>query len=169
MGNNLSIIPVNLKVANGLVEGLHRHHKPSVGHRFSLGLVDDKGVLKGAVIVGRPVARGCDPNKIVEVARLVTDGTENACSMLYSAAARAAKEMGFEKIQTYILEEELGASLKASGWKIEALTAGGEWKHTAGPRRTDQPNGPKQRWSRKLNESKPDLVSYESSSLFGLL
>ena len=161
-----SVIPINLKVSNDLVLKLHRHHKPSVGHRFSLGLVDEEGLLIGAVIVGRPVARNCDPNKIIEVSRLVTDGSKNACSMLYSAAARAAKEMGFEKIQTYILEEELGASLKSSGWKIEALTAGGEWKHTAGPRRTDQPNGRKQRWSRKLNDPKPQLKVIDSERLF---
>jgi len=163
-----SIIPVTLKVANDLVTKAHRHHKPVRGHRFSLGLVDDEGVLVGAVIVGRPVARGCDPNKIVEVTRLVTDGSKNACSQLYSAAARAAKEMGFESIQTYILEEEMGSSLKASGWKFETLTFGREWKHTSGPRRNDQPNGRKQRWSRQLNDSKPELKTIDHERLFNV-
>jgi hypothetical protein len=59
--------------------------------------------------------------------------------------------MGYKKIQTYILESELGTSLKASGWIMEAVTAGGQWKHTDGkPRRTDQPTKPKQRWAKLL-------------------
>ena len=42
--------------------------------------------------------------EVVEVTRLCTDGTKNACSFLYGAAARIAKEMGYKQIQTYILE-----------------------------------------------------------------
>ena len=38
--------------------------------------------------------------------------------MLYSAAARAGKAMGYLCIQTYIYESENGASLKASGWRF---------------------------------------------------
>lgn len=144
----MRVIPLTLKQANELVAALHRHHKPVVGHRFSLGCVDENDVLVGAAIVGRPVARGCDPYRIAEVIRLVTDGTKNACSFLYSAAARVAREMGFKKIQTYILDSEPGTSLLAAGWEFAGKTAGGEWKHTAGPRRTDQPNTPKCRWVR---------------------
>ena len=71
--------------------------------------------LHGAAIVGRPVARlGGNPNQVLEVTRLVTDGTRNACSFLYSACARIGKEMGYLKIQTYILDTETGISLKAS-------------------------------------------------------
>lgn len=81
----------------------------------------------------------------------MTDGTKNACSILYAAAARACKAMGFKSIQTYILQDELGTSLKASGWVKVADTAGGQWKHTSGPRRTDQPTEPKQRWEKELN------------------
>lgn len=128
----------------------HRHHKPSVGHKFSIGLNDDDKLI-GVAILGRPVARGSDDGFTIEVARLCTNGTKNACSMLYQAAARASKELGYKKIQTYILEIEPGTSLKASGWKMEAVTAGGQWKHTDGKkRRTDQPTMPKQRWVREL-------------------
>lgn len=147
----MKIVPLTLKQANEAVAAMHRHHKPVVGHRFSLGLLSD-GHLVGACIVGRPVARKCDQYMTAEVTRLVTDGTPNACSMLYGAAARACKAMGYTKIQTYILAEEPGITLKAAGWVKEAVTNGGQWSHTDGkPRRTDQPTSAKVRWARYLD------------------
>lgn len=150
---SLRVIPLTLKQLNEVVASLHRHHKPVQGHRFSLGAWSEDEGLVGACSVGRPVARGCDPWFTAEVTRLVTDGTPNACSLLYAAAARACKAMGFKKIQTYILESELGTSLKASGWRFEAMTTGGDWNHSAayaGKRRTDQPQDRKQRWAKSL-------------------
>lgn len=147
----LRIVPLTLKQLNTGVITLHRHHKPVQGHRFSLGCMSGD-FLVGACSVGRPVARGCDAYFTAEVTRLVTDGTKNACSMLYAAAARSCHAMGFKKIQTYILAEELGTSLKASGWVKVADTAGGQWLHTDGKlRRTDQPTTTKQRWEKALN------------------
>lgn len=143
-------VPLTLKQANDLIDSLHRHHKPVVGHRFSIGAEMD-GVLVGAVVVGRPVARMTDQNRVAEVTRLVTDGTKNACSFLYGAAARAAKEIGFDKIQTFILDSEDGTSLRASGWVLEAASGGGDWNRPSrGGRRTDQPQQPKTKWSKRL-------------------
>lgn len=142
-------MPITLKTANQFVSNYHRHHKPSIGHKFSIGLNDNDDLI-GVAILGRPVARGSDDGFTIEVARLCTNGTKNACSMLYQAAARASKELGYKKIQTYILEVESGTSLKASGWKMEAITAGGRWDHTHGFRNNQHPLEPKQRWVRKL-------------------
>jgi DNA polymerase len=138
---SLRIVPLTLKQANDLVTSLHRHHKPSQGHRFSIGCEDNAGVLHGAAICGRPVARGCDPYRTLEVTRLVTDGTKNACSILYAAAARIAREMGFTKIQTYILQNESGHSLKVSGWVWESDTPGGDWNQSKAYAR-EASNGP---------------------------
>ena len=149
----IHIVPLELSEANALVSKWHRHHKPVQGHRFSIGVIDDEGVLHGAVIVGRPVARMVSPKDVLEVTRLVTDGTPNCCSLLYAAAARVGKELGYLRIQTYILDSEPGTSLKASGWICEGEAGGGQWKHTDGkPRRTDQPICLKTRWSKKLND-----------------
>jgi len=146
----MKIVPITLKTANAFVTQYHRHHKASVGHKFSIGLSENDNLI-GVAIMGRPVARGSDNGFTIEVARLCTNGAKNACSMLYQAAARSSKELGYNKIQTYILQIESGTSLKASGWKMEAVTAGGQWKHTDGKeRRTDQPTMPKQRWVREL-------------------
>ena len=164
MPSELRVVPLELKEANKLVEQWHRHHKPAQGHRFSLGVVDSAGVIHGAAIIGRPVARlAGSPKEVLEVVRLVTDGTKNACSILYAAAARSGKAMGYNKIQTYILEEESGTSLKASGWKCEGAAGGGQWKHTDGkPRRTDQPIGIKSRWALQLNdEYKMTMPSFD--------
>lgn len=157
----LRVVPAELLEANALVTSWHRHHQPAQGHRFSLAAVDDAGVWHGAVIVGRPVARlAGSPRAVLEVVRLVTDGTPNVCSLLYSAAARAGKAMGYERIQTYILDEERGTSLRASGWTCEGAAGGGQWKHTDGKaRRTDQPVGMKSRWARVLNAPQPAGLS----------
>lgn len=145
--------PLTLKQANQLVSDLHRHHKPVVGHRFSIGAFDGNRPV-GAAIIGRPVSRGVDQYRVAEVTRLVTDGTKNAPSFLYARAAQAAKAMGFTKIQTYILESEPGTSLRAAGWIPVATTSGGDWnasKSRAGTRRTDQPMTPKVRYEKELN------------------
>ena len=146
----MRVVPLELRELNDLVARLHRHHKPVQGHRFSIGL-SDEGRLVGGCSVGRPVARMTDASKVLEVTRLVTDGTPNACSALYSAAARVGKELGYELIQTFILESEPGTSLKAAGWMLESHSSGGDWTRDSKPnRRQDQPQCPKQKWSKRL-------------------
>lgn len=151
---SLRVVPLELVEANEFVRRYHRHHQPSQGHRFSIGAIDENGMLHSAAIIGRPVARlSGSPREVLEVVRLVSDGTKNACSILYAAAARVGKELGYCRIQTYILEDEIGTSLRASGWQCEGVAGGGQWKHSDGkPRRTDQPNGKKGRWAKVLND-----------------
>ena len=74
--------------------------KPTRGHKFSIG-VSENGALVGVAICGRPVARRLDDGYTLEVNRLCTDGTPNACSILYAAAYRAARAMGYNKGITY--------------------------------------------------------------------
>ena len=154
----IKIRPATLKQANEMIEALHRHHKRVVGHRFSIACIDGEKI-HGIAVIGRPVARELDAYYTAEVTRLVTDGTKNACSMLYGAAARIAKEMGFDFIQTYILESEPGTSLKASGWICEGIVRkdGKGWNNRNG-RRTDQPVISKVRWRKYFNNQgdKPD-------------
>ncbi len=145
----MKTVRIELKDANDFVARFHRHHKPVVGHRFSIG-AEHEGKLVGCVIVGRPVARQTDQLNIAEVTRLVTDGTANACSYLYGQAARAAKELGFLAIQTFILQTESGISLKASGWKNVGMTKVGSWQ-SRDKRRTDQPAEQKIKWTKQLN------------------
>lgn len=157
---SLKIIPLELKAANELVAKWHRHHKPVVGHRFSIGCLDAKtGELVGAAIVGRPVARLTNYKTTLEVTRLVTNGTKNACSFLYSAAARIGSELGYEKIQTFVLDSETGKSCEAAGWEFESLSGGGNgWQSREG-RRDDQPTELKRKFVRQLAAHDPHLTS----------
>ena len=154
---SLRVVPLNLTEANLLVALWHRHHTPAVGHRFSLGAIDDSGVAHGAVIVGRPVSQHSgSAHEVAEVTRLVTDGTRNACSLLYAAAARSSRHMGYTRIQTFILAAEPGTSLKASGWVSEGPAGGNPWGHRPG--RQSQSLGVKERWVLHLNAPPPPLV-----------
>jgi len=139
----LELARVSLAEANGFVASLHRHHPPVVGHLFSLGAVND-GKLVGVAIVGRPVSRMRDDGVTAEVTRLCTDGTRNACSFLYGAAARAAFALGFKRIGTYILKTETGISVKAAGWRCIGETKGGSWASSSRPRTDKAPTAPKQ-------------------------
>ncbi len=146
----MRIVPLELPDLNALVASLHRHHKPVQGHRFSIG-VEHEGKIVGGVSVGRPTARKTDQRRILEVTRLVTDGTKNACSALYSAAARVGKELGYSSIQTFILDSEPGTSLKAAGWKFDGESHGKNGWHSREGRRSDQPICVKHRYVKKLN------------------
>ena len=104
--------------------------------------------MVGAATVGRPTARNTPQYSVAKITRLVTDGTFNACSFLYGAAARVAKEMGFDRIETEILEEETGVTLRAAGYKFDRMTESHPGKEQRPGRRHDQPEGPKQVWVR---------------------
>lgn len=146
---SLNLVHVELKEANEFIRELHRHHKPVVGHRFSVGCMSN-GKLVGVAVVGRPVARMCDAYTTLEVTRLCTDGTKNVCSFLYAACARAGKALGYRKIQTYILETESGKSVESAGWILDGETEGGNWERQGRPRRQDQPQCKKKRYIKEL-------------------
>ena len=137
--SDLQVFPApSLKVANEIVEMLHRHHRPIQTHKFSLVAVKD-GIYVGCLIAQRPASPQTNQKHVIEVARLATNGTKNACSILYSAAARTAKAMGYSSIQTFILESETGASLRASNWKFVRGSGGGTWdRPKCGRRRADK-------------------------------
>ena len=123
----LMVQPISLKEANAYVSLHHRHRKPVVGHKYSISCVDGDNILHGVAIVGRPVSRYLDDGLSLEVNRLCTDGTKNACTILYGAAWRAARAMGYRRIFTYILETENGASLRAAGWHCDGQAGGKNW------------------------------------------
>lgn len=144
--SRLNVVPVDLTDANEFVAQYHRHHVPVVGHKFSIGVVDRGGDLRGVSIVGRPVSRIRDDGWTLEVTRCCTDGCPNACSALYAAAWRAAKAMGYRRIGTYTLISEPGTSLRAAGWVVVGETPGRSWDVPSRPRVDKHPLGARQLW-----------------------
>lgn len=141
----LAITPITLAEANAFVTAHHRHHGPSVGHIVSVAVSDDVGV-RGVAIVGRPVARMLDDGWTAEVTRCCTDGARNAASMLYRAAWRAVRALGYRKLITYTLPEEGGASLRGAGWRLIGAAGGGSWSCPSRPRVDTHPLQKKLRW-----------------------
>ena len=136
-------IPLTLAEANAFVAQHHRHHKPVVGHKFSLGVALGEKIV-GVVIVGRPVSRHRQQDGLtLEVTRLCTDGTRNACSFLYGAAAKATFALGYTRIGTYILAREPGTSLTAAGWRQIGETPGRSWSVPSRPRVDTHPLEPR--------------------------
>ena len=130
---SLSIKPIILREANAYVAQNHRHNIPTSGHKWSLACYDDDK-LCGVAIAGQPIARKLDDGLTIEVRRVCTDGTYNACSKLYGACARVAKEMGYRRIITYTLQSEPGTSLTASGWRNCGEAGGESWNVPSRPR-----------------------------------
>lgn len=142
-------VPLTREQANAFIDEKHRHHDATGRDKYRVG-VEVGGKLVGVVQVGNPCARALCDGKTLEVVRLCTDGSRNVCSYLYSKAARVAKELGYEKIITYILDTESGASLRAAGWHKEADTKGHSWDSPSRPRSTTAPICDKQRWAMVL-------------------
>ena len=145
----LALTPISLREANAFVERNHRHHKGVTGHKFSMGCTRD-GELVGVAIMGRPVSRYLDDGLTLEVNRLCTTGAENACSMLYGAAARAARAMGYQKIITYALDTEPGISLRAAGWQCAGPAGGERWTGKRRPAADLYPPQKKLRYEKQL-------------------
>jgi hypothetical protein len=106
---------------------------------------------------------------ILEVSRVATDGCPNACSALYGAAARLGKALGYSRIITYILDSEVGVSLRAAGWVQDPGSYGGvSWQNRPG--RHDRNPGPKGRWSLNLHPPVsvrwPVVVNNSQATLF---
>lgn len=146
----MKIAPITFRQASEYINTYHRHHSSTIGCKFCISVIDDDGQLHGVAVCGRPVSRRLDDGLTLEINRVCTDGTKNACSMLYGACCRIAKTMGYRKVITYTLQSEDGASLKASNFICEGQAGGTHW---TGVRNKGQsiPAEMKNRWSKSLH------------------
>lgn len=142
---SISVVPVTLREARAYVDQVHRHHRAPQGGLFAIGASDGAAIV-GVVIVGRPVARMLDDEYTCEVTRLASDGSRNVCSMLYRAAWRAARAMGYQRLVTYTLASEPGSSLLGAGFRLIGEAGGGSWDRPIRPRVDTHPTALKLRW-----------------------
>ncbi len=96
----LMLQPITKAEADAFIRAHHRHHKPSIGWKFGMAVNDGERVV-GVAQVGRPVSRHLDDGWTLEVTRVCTDGTRHAASMLYGAAVRAGRALGYRRIISY--------------------------------------------------------------------
>lgn len=144
---SLELQPITIGEAKAFIREHHRHHKPPVGGLFAVAVNDGEKVV-GVCVIGRPVARKSCDGYTAEVTRVATDGTRNACSILYGAAWRAARALGYRRLQTFTLPEEGGTSLRASGWTLIGEAGGGSWNSKSRPRVDKHPTQKKFKWQR---------------------
>lgn len=133
---SLCLCPITLSDAHVFVRRHHRHHRPAQGGLFAVAAADGDTV-RAVAVVGRPIARRLDDGWTAEVTRLASDGAANACSMLYAAAWRACRSLGYRRLVTYILDTEPGTTLRAAGWKLVGQAGkpgGGGWSCASRPR-----------------------------------
>jgi hypothetical protein len=158
----LQVVPTTLDEANHFVDQHHRHRGAVTGAKYCLAVAERREVgegrpggagygmhmdcVVGVAIVGRPVARSLDDGFTLEVNRCCTDGTRNACSMLYAAAWRAARALGYRRLVTYTLPGEGGASLAAAGFHVVAQVRAKSWHTPSRPRVDTAPLQAKLRW-----------------------
>lgn len=110
------------------------------GHKFSLAAYKH-GILVGVAIVGRPVAKALDNGATLEVLRVATDGTRNACSALYAECRRRAIALGIVRLVTYTQAHESGSSLRALGLPSPvrlAIRKGKGWSNRDGRKKSAQ-------------------------------
>lgn len=119
----MEIVPVTFKYAKQYIKENHRHNPNIAGCKFAIGLKNNNGIC-GVAVCGRPVSRYLDDGETLEINRVCTNGEKNACSKLYGACCRVAKEMGYKRVITYTLESEDGASVKASNFICDGEAGG---------------------------------------------
>lgn len=141
----MNLCPITLSDAHEFVRRTHRHHRPAQGGLFAVAVAEGDEVV-GVAVIGRPVSRMLSDGWTAEVTRLATNGERNACSMLYRAAWRACRALGYRRLVTYTLATEGGASLRGAGFKNIGVAGGGSWSCKSRPRVDRHPLQEKIRW-----------------------
>jgi hypothetical protein len=155
--SEMRLRPLSLREANRFVAEHQRHHGPVRGHKFAIGVTDQHDILRAVAIAGRPLVRLLDDGCHLEILRVATDGTPNACSVLYGAVARAGHAIGYRPtdIVTYTLATEPGTSLRAAGWVPIARTRTAIRDRPSQARTDPNPTVDKIRW----HAARPDLAT----------
>lgn len=146
--------PATVKEALRWCKSVHRRLPKLQGARWAVAVERD-GAMVGFALVGSP-ARLLDDGVTLAVTRVAvlegdeseTNGHKGACSILYAACARAARDMGALDLLTYIHADEPGKSLRGAGWikDVEHVSRGGEHSRPSRPRAAALDPLPKVRW-----------------------
>lgn len=158
----IEIRPISATEARRFINENHRHNEAPTATQVSFAIaLYDREQLVGVATAGRPVARELCDGFTLEINRSCLEGeVGNGNSRLYGALCRAAKALGYQKVVTYTLHEESGASLLAAGFERVADIGARSWSDSSVARhrydanlfgeRNNAANLPKWRWERVL-------------------
>jgi hypothetical protein len=176
----LYVVPCSKERAGEFIYYIHRHHLPLDYATYTIACCTSDGIVHGVGAIGRTTTQhlkldGISNEWIQEVRRVATDGTRNACSILYAHAWKLVSSIGYRALVSYTLPEEGGSSLRALGWQQVDNVGGNTWAHRSKRGYDIAPTGKKTRWQITTLSSKiPPFASIEwpiydsvQKSLFG--
>lgn len=113
------VAPITLHTANAYSLKFHSSHRKVPGCRFCLGLFVGE-LLRGVIIVGRPLHQSQDDATTAAITRLISvDAPRLGMSHLIGRVKRACKAMGYKKLVTYCDASVDAVCFKASGfWPV---------------------------------------------------
>jgi hypothetical protein len=140
---------------------------------YAAAVATEDGTVRGVALIGRPVARLLDDGWTLEVTRVATDGTPNACSALYGIARRLAATLGYARLVTYTRADEPGSSPRAAGLTDDGPIRARSWNMPGRPRTDKTEIVQRRRWSLALGEvldvTWPDPAPPQHETLFNAL
>lgn len=145
-------VPCTVSQAKAVVDEWHRHHGSSTSTLYAAAVANEDGRVVGVALIGRPVARMLDDGWTLEVTRVATDGTPNACSALYGIARRIAAALGYSRVITYTRIDEPGSSPKAAGLTDDGPIRARSWNMPGRPRTDKTEIVQRRRWRLDLSE-----------------
>ncbi len=164
---SLSLRPISIAAALAWCASVHRRLPRCTGGMWAVAVRRD-GALVGVAIVARP-ARLLDNGLRLQVSRVAVlegdvsaTGQRGACSMLYAACARAARQMGASDMMTYIHHDEPGTSLRAAGWIEDTahVVKGGTYDRPSRRRAAPVEGGRKVRWFAPWSEMATPSIAH---------
>lgn len=110
------IQPITLHTANAYSVQFHELKRKVPGCRFCLGLFVGE-LLRGVVIVGRPLHQNDDEPTTAAITRLISvDAPRLGMTQLLGRVKRACRAMGYKKLLTYCDASTEATCFRAAGF-----------------------------------------------------
>lgn len=130
LSSEYAITPITFRAAQIFIQQNHSYLPRPRTHLFSVSVTNKTGIVAVA-IVGRPVSASQCDGLTCEITRLATvPGHRNVASMAIGAAWRVAKNLGYNRMISYVKADLNGESYIAANMKYIWTKPRGKWKNT---------------------------------------
>jgi hypothetical protein len=139
----LKLRSISLREANRFLAIVDNRQGPVRRHKFAIALKGQDGALQGVAIAGPPSTRSLDTGWRLEILLVATDGTPQAESTLYEAAARTGEAIGYRRcdILTHTRATDSDTALREAGWVPIAEAPGTSPRYPGRPPAANRPTG----------------------------